>query len=305
MKASSLLVLAIVLPSLVGCCSTKTTGVEHLLPGRILTVGGHRLFFRQTGTGPDVVLLHGLGDSSTGWQFIEPVLVRAGYRVTVWDALGAGRSDKPSGDYSIQAHVQRLEGMLDALGVRQAVLVGHSLGGTVALRMTEEHPEKVLALCLLDPGAYRAGAMGGRWFWKTPLLAEVVLGLLPSRTLTAVALERNFHNRAAISMELRRAYLREVRRRGAVAALIAQERQLVPQNPEKWEQAHRAIHKRTLILWGQEDQLIPLAQGLRLANDIERSTLVVLPGVGHSPHLEAPQLVIEQVVPFLEEVVPE
>jgi pimeloyl-ACP methyl ester carboxylesterase len=305
MKPSSLLVLAIVLPSLVGCCSTKTTGGESLLPGRILTVGGHRLFFRQTGTGSDVVLLHGLGDSSTGWQFIEPALIQAGYRVTVWDALGAGRSDKPSGDYSIQAHVQRLEGLLDALGIRRAVLVGHSLGGTVALRMAEEHPEKVIALCLIDPGAYRAGAMGGQWFWKTPLLAEVVLGLMPSWTLTALALDRNFHNRAAISMELKRAYLREARRPGAVAALIAQERQLVPQNPEKWEQAHRAIHKHTLILWGREDRLVPLAQGLRLASDIRGSTLIVLPGVSHSPHLEAPPLVLDHLLPFLEGVVPE
>ncbi len=303
MRAGSFVILSSVLLSLMGCCATKTTRVEPLPPGGVLRVGGHKLFFRQTGTGPDVVLLHGLGDSSLGWQFIEPALVQAGYRVTVWDALGAGRSDKPSGDYSIQAHVQRLERMLDALGIERAVLVGHSLGGTVALRMAEEHPERVVALCLIDPGAYRAGAMGGRWFWKTPLLAEAVLGLLPSRTLTALALERNFHNRAAISTELKRACLREARRAGAVAALIAQERQLVPRDPEKWEQAHRALHQRVLILWGREDRLVSPAQGTRLAKDIKRSALVVLPGVGHSAPLEAPQLVLDRMLPFLSQTV--
>lgn len=102
---------------LVGCCSVKIANVPELPPGRALEVGGHQLFVRQTGAGPDVVMLHGLGDSSIGWQFIEPTLVQAGYRVTIWDALGAGRSEKPAkGDYSIEAHVKRLAETLDALG---------------------------------------------------------------------------------------------------------------------------------------------------------------------------------------------
>jgi hypothetical protein len=69
--------------SLMGCRSVESTSVPELPCGRVMTVGGYELFLRQTGSGPDVVLLHGLGDSSLGWQFIEPDLVRAGYRVTV------------------------------------------------------------------------------------------------------------------------------------------------------------------------------------------------------------------------------
>ncbi len=295
--------LAGTLLSLVSSCSVKVTNIPELPPGHVLEVGGHNLFVRQTGAGPNVVLLHGLGDSSIGWQFIEPGLAQAGYRITVWDALGAGRSDKPaSGDYSIEAHAVRLKEMLDALGIQQATLVGHSLGGTVALTFAERNPEKVRALCLIDPAAYSDGAMGGRWFWTTPLLAEAVLGLLPARAITKYGLEQNFHNHAAISLELERMYLREARRDGAISALIAQERQLVPQDLEKFEQAHRTIQKPTLILWGQEDKLVPLAQGRRLAKDIDGSTLVIFPGVGHSPHLEAPTMVLGQVIPFLKEV---
>lgn len=172
----------------------------------------------------------------------------------------------------------------------------------MALRFVEQHPEKVRALCLIDPAAYRAGAMGGRWFWTTPLLAEAVLGLLPASAITKFGLKQNFHNHAAISKEVESTYLREARRDGAIAALTAQERQLVPQNPEEWERAHRTVQKRTLILWGREDKLVPLAQGTRLAGDIHNSTLVVFPGVGHSPHLEAPQTVLGQLLPFLKEV---
>ena len=303
MKATCFSLLAGALLLLAGCRSLERTSIPELPPGRVLAVEGHNFFVRQSGAGPNVVLLHGLGDSSIGWQFVEPALLQAGCRVTVWDALGAGRSDKPlDGDYSIQAHVRRLDEMFDALGIKQAVIVGHSLGGSVALRFVEQYPEKVQALCLIDPAAYRAGAMGGRWFWTTPFLAEAVLGLLPASALTKFGLNQNFHNHAAISKELACMYLREARRDGAIAALIAQERQLVPRNPEEWEQAHRTIQKRTLILWGREDKLVPLAQGTRLAGDIHNSALVVFPGVSHSPHLEAPQVVLDQLLPFLKEV---
>jgi pimeloyl-ACP methyl ester carboxylesterase len=299
------LFLACCLLSLGGCCSVNLANLRELPPGRSMSVGGYQIFVRQTGTGPDVVLLHGLGDSSIGWQFIEPGLVQAGFRVTVWDALGAGRSEKPAaGDYRIQAHVNRLVEMLDALEIREAVLVGHSLGGSAALLLAERNPERVRALCVIDPAAYRAGATGGRWLWSTPLLPETVLCLLPSCTLTRIGLKQNFHNHGAISQELEDMYLREARREGAVRAFIAQERQVIPPDPEKWEQAHRMIQRRTLVLWGGEDKLIPLSQGQRLTNDVAGSTLVVLPGVGHSPHLEAPQLVLDQLVPFLGKVSP-
>ena len=297
---ASLLCAAFAVPAC--CCRQDLSKLPPFPPGQVADVGGQKLFFRHTGSGPDVVLLHGLGDSSIGWQFIEPELVKAGYRVLVWDALGAGRSSKPAGGhYSIQAHVERLGKLLGTLGIDKTVLVGHSFGGSVALAFAQVHPAKVRALCLLDPAAYRKGAMGGRWFWKTPLLAEIVLGILSSRAITRYALKQNFHDDEKIPDLLQLMYLREARRKRAIAAFIAQERQLVPKDPAKWEQGHRTIRLPTLIVWGKEDRLVPVAQGERLNNDIQGSRLVVLPGVGHSPHLEAPHSVLERLLPFLKE----
>ena len=304
MRAISRVILMTAMLPLLSCCSTSRRSVEPQPPGGVVRVGGRDLYFRQSGSGPNVLLLHGLGDSSLGWKFIEPALIDAGYRVTDWDALAPGDPKSPPGITALTLTSNDWPKCWMSSRFRHAVLVGHSLGGSVALRMAEQHPDKVIALCLIDPGAYRAGAMGGRWFWDTPLIAEAVLGLLPSRTLVTLALDRNLHNHAAIPKELRRAYVREAKRHGATAALIAQERQLVPQDPEKWEQAHRAIRQRTLILWGGEDRLVSPAQGKRLARDIDGSTLIVLSGVGHSPHLEAPQRVLDPMLAFLEDVAP-
>jgi len=97
-------------------------------------------------------------------------------------------------------------------------------------------------------------------------------------------------------------YLREARRPGAIAALKTQERQLVPANPEAWERAHEQVRCPTLILWGQNDKLVPLAQAMKLQNAISNSGLVVFPAVGHSPQIEEPARVLTQLLPFLRQV---
>ena len=286
---------------LAGCATTDLSDLPDPPSGRSVSVGGESIFVRQSGAGPDVVLLHGLGDSSLGWQFLEGPLVESGYRVTVWDALGAGRSAKPrDGDYSLVAHLRRLEGVLDQLGIERVHLVGHSLGGALALGFAHAHPERTAALCLIDPAAYREGALTGRWLWDVPLLAEIVLGVLSTEMLVDLGLRQNFANAADIPSGLRKLYLREALREAVVASLIRQERQLVPDDAEAWEARHRTIAAPTLVLWGEKDALVPIAQGRRLVQDIEGAELVVLPHLAHSPQLEDPANVLRHVLPFLD-----
>jgi pimeloyl-ACP methyl ester carboxylesterase len=283
-----------------GCATTDLSDLPDLPAGQMVAIDGESIFVRQTGTGPDIVLLHGLGDSSLGWQYLESPLVEAGYRVTVWDALGAGRSDKPAdGDYSIAAHLRRLERALDLLAVEKATIVGHSLGGSLALVFAHAHPDRTTALCLIDPAAYREGAMGGRWFWDVPLIAEIVLGVLTTEMLVDFGLGQNFADSARIPHELRKLYIREALRSGVIAALIHQERQLLPADPEAWELGHRTIQAPTLVLWGEKDALVPVAQGRRLTQEIAGAKLVVLSDLAHSPQLEDPDAVLAHVLPFL------
>jgi pimeloyl-ACP methyl ester carboxylesterase len=285
---------------LAGCATTDLSDLPELPPGRLLEVDGQSMFVRQSGAGPDIVLLHGLGDSSLGWQYLERPLVEAGYRVTVWDALGAGRSAKPAdGDYSLAAHLCRLERVFDLVDIDRSIVVGHSLGGSLALAFAHAHPERTTALCLIDPAAYREGALGGRWFWDVPLVAEAVLGVMSTEMLVDFGLGQNFGDRERIPSDLRKLYIREAKRDQVVGALIRQERQLVPDDAEAWEAGHRSIRAPTLILWGEKDALVPVAQGLRLQREIAGAELVVFPDLAHSPQLEDPQAVLRYLLPFL------
>jgi pimeloyl-ACP methyl ester carboxylesterase len=117
-----------------------------------------RLAVHDEGSGQPIVLLHGMGDSSLGWRQTKEALLADHYRVIAWDALGAGDSPKPrDGDYSLHAHVARLEELLAERQLTDLVLVGHSLGGSTALVYTQKHPERISKLVLINPAAYREG----------------------------------------------------------------------------------------------------------------------------------------------------
>jgi pimeloyl-ACP methyl ester carboxylesterase len=115
------------------------------------TIHDCRRAFRQAGQGPPVLLLHGLGDSSATWAALLPELART-HRVIAPDLLGHGRSDTPRGDYSIPAHANDLRDLLDALRLRRATVIGHSLGGGLAMQLAYQFPHLVDRLILVAPG---------------------------------------------------------------------------------------------------------------------------------------------------------
>jgi pimeloyl-ACP methyl ester carboxylesterase len=286
--------LAVVL--LVACAAPDPAVVE-----RRITAGGE-LFVRTGGSGPDVVLLHGLGDSSVGWHWIEQPLRDAGFRVTVWDALGCGRSARPDpGDYGLAAHVERLRAVLDELGIDRAHLVGNSLGGTIALLFAQAHPDRIGRLVLLNPAAYPQGGTTPAWFWHVPGLAESVLARLPPEWLARALLRYLFGDRRRVREEDVQLYAAEAREQQAMKGLILQERQLYPEPAviERWVEGHKAVAAQALILWGTRDSILPLEQAHRLARDLPHAQLQLLDSVGHVPQLEVPEQVLAAITRFL------
>jgi len=114
------------------------------------TIHGSRLRLIDTGSGQPVVLIHGIGASVYNWRYALPALVTAGYRVIAFDNRGFGFSDQTAHGYHNADYVRLLVSLLDSLGISSAVLVGHSMGGTIAAEVALTHPDRVRGLVLID-----------------------------------------------------------------------------------------------------------------------------------------------------------
>src|ERR671917_1057966 len=123
-----------------------------------LELHGHRVLYRTAGSGPPVVLIHGMVNSSRHWAEVAGRLAHD-YRVIAPDLLGHGHSAKPEGDYSLGAHAAGIRDLLAALGIDRATIVGHSLGGGVAMQFFYQFPERTERLVLVSSGGL--GREGG------------------------------------------------------------------------------------------------------------------------------------------------
>ena len=118
---------------------------------RAIVVDGDRVVYRIAGRGPLLLLMHGMAGSSETWRHVMPALATR-FTVLAPDLLGQGGSDKPRGEYSLGAHANTLRDLLDALGHERATVVGHSLGGGVAMQFAHQFPERCERLVLVDSG---------------------------------------------------------------------------------------------------------------------------------------------------------
>src|SRR5689334_18884371 len=130
------------------------------------TIHGYRRAFRAAGSGPAILLIHGIGDNSTTWSSVQSTLAQR-FTVIAPDLLGHGLSDKPRADYSVAAYANGMRDLLTVLGIERATLVGHSLGGGVAMQFAYQFPERTERLVLV--------ASGGAGHGVSPLLRACTL----------------------------------------------------------------------------------------------------------------------------------
>ncbi len=277
---------------------------------REITIHDQRVTYRTAGEGPVLLLIHGMAGSATTWKQVMPRLAEC-FTVVAPDLLGHGRSDKPSGDYSLGAFASGLRDLLVALGHERATVVGQSLGGGVAMQLTYQYPERCERLVLVG-----AGGLGVE---VNPLLryltlpgSEAVLRLAcaaPIRgTVEAVAglASRLGLEPAAVVVELwrsyasladddtRKAFLRTLR------AVVDPRGQAV----SAANRLHLAAEVPTLIVWGDADPIIPVDHAAEAHAAIPSSRLEIFEGCGHYPHCEAPERFVEVLTEFIETTIP-
>jgi pimeloyl-ACP methyl ester carboxylesterase len=272
--------------------------VPHAETSRFIDVDGVRIHYQEKGEGTPLILLHGFTSSTYSWKDVFDPLSRT-YRVIAVDLKGFGFSGKPDGDYTRRGQALMVVSLLNILKIEKAWIAGSSMGGEVALNVALANPHRVAGLILIDSGGVEVAGGGSLapGYVRTPVLGRVLSALvLTSDHLVREGLEKSFYDDAKVTPERVRYYYRPLQTRGGqLAALRA--RTQAGQYPV--EQDLGKINAKTVIIWGADDALIPLAAGQKMNSLIKNSKLVVIEKCGHLPQEEMPERVLAEVVNFI------
>jgi pimeloyl-ACP methyl ester carboxylesterase len=271
---------------------------------------GHRVAYRHAGSGPVLVLIHGITSSSATWTRVMPYLARR-FTVIAPDLIGHGESAKPKGDYSLGSHACSVRDLLLALGHDRASIVGHSLGGGIAMQFSYQFPERCERLVLVDSGGLgrdvnpllRAATLPG---------SELILPLLAAtRLLDAGALVGRLLGRLGLRM---RTDLEEMARGHATlsdpearAAFVHTLRSVVEPGGQRVDASNRlylAERIPFLLAWGERDSIIPVSHGHATHKQVPGSRLEIFGDSGHFPQLDEPQRFLDVLIDFIDSTEP-
>ena len=269
-----------------------------------LELYGDRVAYQDVGSGEALLLLHGMAGSSETWRAVIPQLSRR-YRVVAPDLIGHGQSAKPRGDYSLGAFAVWLRDLLDELGVTRATIVGHSLGGGVAMQFVYQHPDYCQRLILIS-----SGGLGPDVGLVLRLLsapgAELVLPVIaPQPVLTVGNKLRSWFSSAGIKSprgaEVWRAYssLADSQTRNAFLRTLRSVVDYRGQAVSALNRLHLTSDLPTMAIWGDQDKIIPVQHAHAAHAARAGSRIEVLAGVGHFPQVERPSEVVDLIDDFI------
>lgn len=279
--------------------------VPHAERSRFVSVDGIRLHYQEFGeaTAPPIVLIHGYTASLFVWKTAAPMLADAGFRVIAIDLVGFGYSEKPrSFEYSIQSQARMVTRFMDRLGIGKAVIVGSSYGGAVAATIALDDAERVEKLVLVD-------AVINDDLRSHPVLR---LGALPliGEIMTPFVSDSKFFLRHRMRGTLAKAnhhLINEERINGVRRPLLAADgHHSLLATSRAWsanriERDAGLITQPTLIIWGEEDTVIPIKNGYKLRDTVPDSRLVVIKDCGHVPQEERSNIFSAGVAKFCSE----
>jgi len=265
---------------------------------KFIHVMGMNVHYRDQGDGPVVGLVHGTSSSLHTWNAWTDSL-KQNFRVIRMDLPGFGLTGpNPSDDYSMAGYDHFLHAFLDSLGVGKISLAGNSLGGNIAWSYALEYPDQVEKLILIDASGYPRTTELPFVFRlaKMPVLNKIITLITP-KFLVRKSLEEVYFDDSKITDSLVTRYFKMTLRRGNRQALVQRIQQSAKDS---------ALYKRipelkmpVLIMWGRQDQWLPLGEAYRFQDDIPRAQLIVFDKAGHVPMEEIPDRTVRVAEQFL------
>jgi pimeloyl-ACP methyl ester carboxylesterase len=271
-------------------------------PSSFISINGLDVHYRDEGILADtlpIVLIHGTGSSLHTFNEWSAVLKNE-YRVVRMDLPAFGLTGPfPNRDYSIENYVVFIEQFLISKGIKRCILGGNSLGGEIAWRFTVKNPEVVEKLLLIDAAGYPNEAKSQPIAFtiaRTPILNKLMTFITP-RSLVKASLENVYVDKTKVTDPLVDRYFELTLREGNREALVDRMTLGMKKSP-----IHliKNIQQPTLVLWGEQDLLIPTNNAHRFHDDLPNDSLAILKNVGHVPMEESPDESLATLLAFLE-----
>ncbi len=275
---------------LTGCAGVPAppADLDHTWGERhVFDYQGLKISYYEAGQGPPVILLHGFGGCTYTYRYLAPELAKD-HRVFAIDLKGYGLSDKPAdGKYAVADQADLVAAFIRSQNLHDLVIMGHSMGGAVTLmtyfKVREDAPPRVKKLVLIDSAGYPQKMP---WFIrlaKLPLAGSVGGRLISPKFATFMVLRKSYYNPDKITDEQINTYAYYGSLPGAREAVTETAKQIVPEDIDALTARYKTISVPVLIVWGREDEVVPLSVGENFKRDIPNSELVVLSHCGHIP----------------------
>lgn len=281
----------------------ETLEVDDAAQGRFVELSdGERLHFITAGVAGDpLILIHGLMDSTYSWTKNIDVLAQT-HRVWAIDLIGFGFSSRMTARrYSLKYSARTVREFMDAQGIERATLIGHSLGGAVALQTAHDFPERVARLVLIAPGTFWVGQIPtvANWAARVPAVPRALASISTTSPRIRLASFRHALGNPAFMDEVQTSALVQTTQvKGSTDALVAM---AASPRDSDLPAGLAAIDQPTLILHGDKDGTVPVRHAERHARAMPNARTIILEGAGHIPHIEQPARVNHLILDFLQE----
>jgi len=248
-------------------------------------ISGIKINYKIAGRGPAILILHGWGGSSDSWVEIQKILSRKGYQVVCPDLPGFGKSITPPLPWGVRDYLDFVLAFVKKFNLENFVLLGHSFGGRISVKFAIEYPEKIksLILCASAGVKPRPGAKTMIIFWLSKM----------GNAVFSPQIMKRFRDSARNLFYIFLRHKDYVKANGTMKETIKKvlEEDLLPELAK--------IKLKTLLIWGENDRMVPLKYAFVFREKIENSKIEILPHIGHSPHLEVPEKTSEIILRFL------